>query len=373
MLDAYRRAVVRLNACFFTPLRTRRALLERFGGDILRASLDDWLALGSFRERETAAAARGLAAAFDPDAELSLAEKLGARLVFPGDAGYPRALRGLSSEPLMLYWKGAAPVEPAHAAAVVGSRRADSYGLRMARQLTAELAGQGLIIVSGLARGIDGAAHEAALAAGATTWAVLGSGLETVYPPEHWRLAQRIVEAGGALVSEVPLSARPHKLAFPLRNRLISGLSFGVLVVQGRRKSGSLSTAKAALEQDRPVFAVPGPADSPLSEAPHQLIAEGATLVCGLKDMAEALPVPVRAFSFNRKTPPAGPSLPPEQAKVLQCLGSEGASLDELCAATGLDLPRLSTIIFELEIQQLIDSLPGQRYAKKGQLGFRQH
>lgn len=309
---------------------------------------------------EGAAAARARALAFDPERELERVEAMGARIL-TGEQ-LPELLRSISDPPLALYALG----EPGsrHAVAVVGSRGPTQYGVRMARRLAYDCAAAGLVVVSGLARGIDKEAHEAALDAGGTTWAVLGSGLGRLYPAEHAALARRVVESGGCLLSEYPLDMEPLPDNFPKRNRLVSGLSWATVVVEGRARSGSGVTAKEALDQGREVLAVPGPADSPLSEAPLRLLSQGAALCRNLDDIRAVLPP-----GAARPLPaPAGEGTPADldeqEAAVLGLLGSESFSIDELAAVSGLDVGRLSSVLFGLELKRLVIPQPGQRYAQ---------
>lgn len=293
---------------------------------------------------------------FDPRAEWARAGELGLSLLFRGEPGYPELLRSIADAPLVLYVQGR--FEPGRdALAFVGSRQPTPYGRRMTRQLVREAAGR-FVIASGLARGIDTEAHRAALDAGGATWAVLGSGLARLYPPENESLARDIAAGGGCLISEFPLDAEPLPANFPRRNRVVAGLSWGTVVVEGRDRSGSLITARLAAAQGREVFAVPGPADSPLSEAPLRLISQGARLVRSMRDIVSDLPPACQE--------PSGPGLlAPEHEKILQLLGSEARSVTELKADSGLEVSRLTGLLFELELQDLIESVPGQRYAKK--------
>ena len=193
--------------------------------------------------------------------------------------------------------------------AIVGSRTPTLYGRRMARELAAACAAKGIPVVSGLARGIDSEAHRGALRGGGVTWAVLGSGLDVIYPKGHEPLAEEILARGGALISEAPLGAPPVRANFPRRNRILSGLSWGAVIVEGRLKSGSLITARLAAEQGREVFAVPGPADSPLSEGPHELLRQGAAMARSLEDIIEELPM-----LFGRDRPSGPPREGPKGA-----------------------------------------------------------
>jgi DNA processing protein len=306
--------------------------------------------------RENAASVYGRQASFDARREWSCAADMGLSLLFRDEPGYPELLKPFQDAPLVLYVRGR--FEPERdALAFVGSRQPTPYGRRMARTLVREAAGR-FVIASGLARGIDTEAHRAALEAGGTTWAVLGSGLARLYPPENAPLARDIAAGGGCLISEFPLDAEPLPANFPRRNRVVAGLSWGTVVVEGRDRSGSLITARLAAAQGREVFAVPGPADSPLSEAPLRLISQGARMVRSMRDIVPDLPPACRE--------PAAPGLlAPEHEKILQLLGSEARSVTELKADSGLGVPRLTQLLFELELQDLIEAVPGQRYAKK--------
>jgi DNA processing protein len=232
----------------------------------------------------------------------------------------------------------------------------------MTRRLAGDAARRGAAVVSGLARGVDAAEHAAAVDAGGVSWAVLGAGLAHVYPPENLPLARRLVESGGAVLSEMPLRTAPRPELFPRRNRIVAGLSWATVVVEGRRRSGSLITARLAGEYGREVLAVPGPADSPLSEAPHWLISQGAGLAASADDLWRVLP------PGEGGAPPSyggGEPLTKEEAGIVALIGSDCLSLDELVRLSGLDTARISSIIFGLEIKEAIISVPGQRYAQK--------
>jgi DNA processing protein len=208
----------------------------------------------------------------DLDKERQWAEALGLTLITMADKEYPVSLSEIYDPPLVLYIKGKVPETWPRGVAVVGSRETSHYGLETAKKLGYQLAYAGVPVISGLARGIDTAAHLGALAAKGTTWAVLGCGLDKMYPPENDALAAKIVESGGCLISELPLGTSPDKRTFPMRNRIVSGLSFGTLVIEAGRQSGALITARQALDQGRQVFAVPGRIDNPLAQGCHQLI-----------------------------------------------------------------------------------------------------
>lgn len=363
--------LLRMNAVSGISTTAALRLWERFGPDLGRVSELELAQVAEIEPGEAAGVRRQLLA-FDAQRELERTLRLGARIVTRADAEYPDVLAGIPDPPLLLYVKGTGRLDDkteAGALAFVGTRRATAYGRRMARALAGEAAARGSVIVSGLARGIDSEAHEAALAARAKTWAVLGSGLGRVYPPENEGLARRIAESGGCLVSEWPLDSPPFKGHFPRRNRIVSGLTWGTIVIEGTLHSGSLITARLALEQSREVFAVPGPADAPMSAAPHRLLRQGAKLVETMADVWDSVPpgvVPLSLYVGDDGHKRATAKISLEQNKVLEFLGSESRTLDELVLELGIDFSSLSNIIFELELRDLIIAVPGQRYAKKG-------
>ncbi|MBI4370751.1 MAG: DNA-protecting protein DprA [Elusimicrobia bacterium] len=298
-----------------------------------------------------------------PQGELRRLSALGGRRIRRGEPDFPDLLACLPDAPSALYAQGAWSPRPA--VAIVGSRAPTPYGRRMARVLSGDLARRGVAVVSGLARGIDAEVHAAALDAGGVTWAVLGSGLGEVYPPENRGLARRITEHSGCVLSEYPLAARPRPELFPRRNRIVAGLAWAVVVVEGRENSGAGGTAKWALDYGREVLAVPGPADSPLSATPHRLLREGARLAASAEDVLAALPPGLALPPAAPRPGRLAPAFEAEEAGVLAALGSDSLSLDELARGTGLDIARLSTIMFALEIKDAVSFVPGQRYAKK--------
>jgi DNA processing protein len=352
-----------------TPPRRAWAILEALGPEGLDKSVDEDWVRASEGEPENVRSWRRSALAFDAGAEEVRAAELGARLVVRGEPEYPDLLASIHDPPLVLYVQGSlrgdSPV------AFVGSRVPTQYGRRMARRLAGDASRRGLTVVSGLAHGIDAECHLAALDAKGPTWAVLGTGLGQVYPAENRALARRIVSAGGAVISERPLDTKPLRELFPRRNRIVSGLSWMVVVVEGRHKSGSLITARFAGEHGREVLAVPGPADSVMSEAPHRLLADGARLTADVKDILAALPdghiLEARKGALQAPRPVPPPAFAPtaEEAKVMALLGSDALSLDELVQLSGLDTTRISSIMFGLEIKERVFSVPGQRYAQK--------
>jgi DNA processing protein len=363
--------LMRLNAASGLSTFAALRLWETFGPGLEKASEGE-LAAAADLTVETARQVRAESLAFDASKEWELVKRHGARLIACEDEAYPDILKSITDFPLLLCVAGQGSLKDAAAAlAFVGTRHPTPYGRRMARALAGEAAAAGAVVVSGLARGIDSEAHEAALDARGTTWAVLGSGLARIYPPENERLARRIMDGGGCLISEWPMAAPPLKGHFPRRNRIVSGLCWGTIVVEGAARSGSLITARLAVEQGREVFAVPGPADSAQSEAPHRLIRQGAKLIRTMADVWPELPPaadPQHSLYVNAPSPArAGKAaLSLEYEKILELLGPDARTLDELAEVLGIDLSRLSNIIFEMELRDLVAAVPGQRYAKKG-------
>jgi DNA processing protein len=356
---------VRLNAGLTPPLRAK-ALLDALGpARLASASAGDWAAVLPGARLEEVRVWRESSLAFDPAAEEKRVDALGARLMLRGDEGYPDLLESIHDPPLVLYMRGRFGARPP--VAFVGSRFPSACGSRNARRLAGASARAGLTIVSGLARGIDADCHEAALAAGGDTWAVLGSGLGRVYPAENRALAERIVAAGGVVLSEMPVEQAPVEWVFPRRNRIVAGLSWGVVVIEGRHRSGSLITARLAGEMGRELWAVPGPADSPLSEAPHRLLADGAVLTTEAGHILATLPPGLEIEPLDGEPPPPVRTAPPtaDEARILALLGGDALSLDDLVRLSGLDTGRISSIMFGLEIKEAIISRPGQLYAQK--------
>jgi DNA processing protein len=296
-------------------------------------------------------------------AELERVEQEGLTLLTPVDAEYPELLAQIHDPPLALYVRGALTARDRHGLAVVGTRHASHYGLRVAGGLSAALARAGWTIVSGLARGIDTAAHEGALKAGGRTVAVLGGGHDHVYPPDNAGLAESIA-AQGAVLSEFPFGRQPDRTTFPMRNRIVSGLSRGVLVVEAGAKSGALITVDEALAQGRTVFAVPGRIDAPGSRGPNSLIRQGARLVMGADDVLDE-------FDWLMR-PPAGPARAPESERaalaavsaeeqaVLDLLEPGEQDVDALIRASGLSAARMSVVLLGLEMKRAVRMLPGR-------------
>jgi len=302
------------------------------------------------------------------DRELRYVAKAGARILTRDSDDYPAALREIPAAPILLYMKGAL-TRGRPRIAIVGSRAATRYGRRFAQETGAGLAQRGFEVVSGGARGIDTCAHRGALDAGGVTVAVLGSGLMAPYPPENYALFEEILEKG-ALISEFPMTCPPSPGTFPQRNRLVSGLSAAVLVVEAAARSGALITAGHALDQGREVLAVPGPATSSRSAGANRLIQAGAKLVQGIDDIVEELP------PFYRQVLPAGGELPEktgtgpdlgdltdDEKQVLGMLDSiEPVHSDDLALAAPFDVARLQVALFGLQLRGAVDLEPGRYY-----------
>ncbi|MFH1020257.1 MAG: DNA-processing protein DprA [Pseudomonadota bacterium] len=293
--------------------------------------------------------------------ELRLAEKAGITLLCWDDPLFPPLLKEINDPPPILYVLGSPQLLSAPGIAMVGARAASSYGLQVAERLASELARHDLVITSGLALGIDTAAHRGALAEGGNTIAVMGCGLDIIYPSQNKKLHGQIA-GHGAIISESPLGTLPEGFRFPARNRIISGLSLGVVVVEAAHRSGTLITAHQALEQGRDVFAIPGRIDSPKSEGCHHLIQEGAKLVHSGADILEELNLTTPASP--PETRPQAPPLPPEEGKVFSLLEGSPRNIEEIIQAAQLPPHRISEILLHLELQGLVASLPGNQYQR---------
>lgn len=296
--------------------------------------------------------------------EVRRIEAAGIRLLTFLDADYPRRLFQIGDPPPLLYLRGTIPVwDPA--IAVIGSRRATREGLKAAERLSASLAAAGTIVVSGLARGIDTAAHKGALSGGGITVAVLGCGVDLSYPPENRELSDRIADTG-CIISEFPLGTQPLAEHFPRRNRIISGLSRGVLVVEAAEKSGSLITARYALDQGREVMVVPGPISVASCRGSNRLIKQGAQLIDCVEDILEA--VQIDSESQRQPLPGVQPSavpasLTPREAAVYELVALEPRHLDEITQALELTPGEVSAMVLGLELKGMLQQLPGSYYS----------
>ncbi len=313
----------------------------------------------------------------EAEKEMEGAAKAECHLLTYASDDYPPLLKQIADPPLVLYVRGEVNVLSRHAVAMVGSRRPTAYGSSVTHRLAHDLAQRQLVIVSGLARGIDSAAHRGALEAPGKTVAVLGSGIDVIYPRENKRLAEKIIESG-AMVSELPLGTAPTPENFPIRNRIISGLALGAVIVEAAEYSGSLITARLALEQNREVFAVPGNITSAQSFGPNHLIKQGAKLVDQWIDVIEEFPASIRM----QLLPPADASeglaaatetaslfeqsLTPDQKAVYGTLRADEAQfVDAICSSLALTQPRVLAALLELEMSGLIRQLPGKNFIRK--------
>ena len=313
-------------------------------------------------------------------AEFTMAKKFGVTLLTPDDAAYPPQLLAESSHPLALYVKGDVRVLANAALAIVGTRRASPYGIEQAEKFGRELAARGWTIVSGLALGIDAAAHRGTLAAEGCAIGVIGSGLDRFYPEENRELAREIIKKGGAVVSEFSFGRPPDRQSFPQRNHTVAALSRGVIAVEAPPRSGTLITTEMALEMGRTVMAVPGGADSWSSRGCHKLIRSGARLVCSAAeveaDMRELLPrLPATEHKPRRtstvamtvpKPKPAASPLPPvsvEEALILREVDADGVAMDVLVRRTGLSAAKVNALCMKLRLAGRVRFLPGNRVA----------
>lgn len=355
--------------------RLTSALLARFGtaGAVRRLSAEQLLQVPHIGEK----LARRFVAALQQvslEEELALLAKHRVRLVFHGEAEYPPNLAELSNAPPLLYCRGTLTAVDQQAVAIVGSRQCSAYGRRMAQQIAAGLARAGYTIVSGLALGIDGAAHEGALQAGGRTLAVLAGGLSSIYPPQHLELS-RSIEQAGCLLSETPMSFPPQAGMFPARNRIISGLSRAVVVIEAGDRSGALITASHAAEQGRELFVVPGSADSPHSGGSLRLLREGARLVRHADDILDDLnglsvSSTPRAHAPNLSvsevaevSAPATSEPPPnlcdDERRIWDALVDGALPVDELVRRLGIPVANLQGLLMSMELKRCVRRLPG--------------
>lgn len=300
----------------------------------------------------------------DWEGEIERASARSIRLLTPVDIEYPAALKRIYDPPLALYVRGALQERDKHAMAIVGTRRGTHYGRDTAKRFASGLAQAGYTIVSGLARGIDTLAHEGALEVHGRTLTVIGSGMDHIYPACNAGLADRIA-AQGAVLSEFPLARQPDRTTFPMRNRIISGLSKAIVIVEAGRRSGALITADAALEQGREVFAVPGRIDSRYAEGPHALIRKGAVLARGVQDIVEECgTLWGGALSRANAVPRELGALTEEESGLLALLHDEARGVDELIRQSGLKAARVGSVLLGLEMKRMIRMLPGRMVQK---------
>lgn len=376
--DVQRLACLRLIRSENVGPVTFRALINHYGG--AQAALEALPELGAKggRRKPVRVCPRDVA-----EAELAAATGVGARIVFTIEPGYPGLLAHVDVPPPLLYTRGRIELLNRPSVAIVGSRDASAGGLKMARDLARELGDSGYVVASGLARGIDSAAHRASIDHG--TVAVLAGGIDNIYPPENAGLHAEI-GVRGCLVSEQPVGFQPRAQDFPRRNRIISGLSLGTIVIEAAKRSGTLITARFAGEQGREVFAVPGHPLDPRAEGTNQLLKDGATMVTGIDDILRALTPAVTGYEDRRaaavlpyqpQTPIApgeGRSLTdidePERAQVLQALGPAPIAADEISRATGLPIRIIQIVLMELSLANRVEFHAGQLVSLKPPTGL---
>ncbi|MHC4616746.1 MAG: DNA-processing protein DprA [Planctomycetota bacterium] len=353
-------------------------LIRHFGSvdRALGASVSELTRVGGigYKSAEEIARTRGQ---FDVVAELELADKLGVWTIHLDDERYPPVLKQIYDPPPVLYIKGGLTRQDNLAIAIVGTRRCSTYGQEQSSRLAHFLSSAGFTISSGMARGIDTAAHQGTLTAGGRTIAVQGCGLANIFPPENNRLFEHIAESG-ACISELPLRYEPLSENFPPRNRIIAGLALATIVVEATLNSGALITARAALENNREVMAVPGKIDSPLSKGTHQLIKQGAKLVESVEDVMDALGYIGRQLqdharaaaheaSEKMETPlftPRNLNLSADEKTVYDCLGKEPVHIDEIVAMTQVAPGKINAALVSLQLKGLVRQLPGSLYVR---------
>jgi DNA processing protein len=303
----------------------------------------------------------------DLPAELDRIRKIGASVITAESPVYPRQLREIHAPPIVLYVWGDLNERDQHAIAVIGSRRTTHYGVESAKKLSYQLAYAGLTVISGLARGIDTAAHQGALAAKGRTIAVIGSGLSKLYPPENAALAEKIRDGNGAVISEFSMEVEPDRQTFPMRNRIISGWSHGVLVIEAGLNSGALITVTQALEQGRSIYAVPGHINAPSAQGSNRLIQQGAKLVMDASDLLDDLEI---LLPDAKPSPEAAvralPVLTAEERCVYEAIDAAETSIDDIATRSGMPSGAVSSSLLRLELKRLVKQLPGKYFVKLG-------
>src|SRR6266853_1321281 len=301
----------------------------------------------------------------DLAAELNRISDFGATVITQESQSYPKSLREIHAPPIVLYVWGAIEERDLHAIGIIGARRTTHYGTESAKKLAYQIAYAGLTVISGLARGIDTAAHQGALAAKGRTIAVIGSGLSKLYPPENRTLAEKIRNGSGAVVSEFSMEIEPDRQTFPMRNRIISGWSHGILVVEAGANSGALITASQALEQGRSVYAVPGHINAPSAMGSNRLIQQGAKLVMDASDILEDLQV---LLPETKPSPQAAarplPPLSDDERRVYDAIEATETPIDEIATKSNLPSGTVSSTLLGLELKRLVKQLPGKYFVK---------
>lgn len=310
--------------------------------------------------RDTVEQQQNLRRLLDPDTLIREVEQLGARVLTLDDPAYPLLLRQLEDSPPILYIKGELTPNDEQALAIVGTRRASAYGKAMTQALTSQLAQRGITIVSGLAYGIDSIAHQTALEHGGRTIAVLGSGIDMIYPSEHRHIADDIVH-NGAIITEFPPGTKPERGNFPIRNRIISGISLGTLVVEAPERSGALQTANIAAEQGRDVFAVPGNANSPNSIGTNRLIQDGAKLAMTADDILDELMLRLQTQRTQTQVKQIAPESPLE-LKIVELVSLDSLHVDDIARACGLAIQEVNATLALMELKGLVYQETPMRY-----------
>ena len=362
----YTEACVALNMLpTMGPVRLRK-LLEVFGAPekVLNATRDQLRNIEGIGP-EVAQQICNWESLVDLNGELRRIREFGAEVITVQSAQYPRLLREIHAPPIVLYVWGELSDRDHHAIGIIGSRRVTHYGSEAAKKLAYQLAYAGLTVVSGLARGIDTAAHQGALAAKGRTVAVIGSGLAKLYPPENAGLAEKIRNGNGALVSEFSMDIEPDRQTFPMRNRIISGWSQGILVVEAGLNSGALITASQAIEQGRSVYAVPGHINAPSAMGSNRLIQQGAKLVMDASDILDDLEI---LLPETQVIPAAAarplPELSESERSVYQAIDSTETRIDAIAAKCNLPTATVSSTLLRLELKRLVKQLPGNYFVK---------
>jgi DNA processing protein len=305
--------------------------------------------------------------AVDLAVELQRIRDFGATVITQDSSSYPKSLREIHAPPIVLYVLGKLEQRDHHAIGIIGARRTTHYGMESAKRLAYQLAYAGLTVVSGLARGIDTAAHQGALAAKGRTIAVIGSGLARLYPPENAALAEKIRSGNGAIVSEFSMEIEPDRQTFPMRNRIISGWSHGILVVEAGLNSGALITAAQALEQGRSVYAVPGHINAPSAMGSNRLIQQGAKLVMDASDILDDLQI---LLPETKPSPEAAarplPPLSEEERRIYDAINASETPIDQIAAKCDLPSAIVSSTLLRLELKRLVKQLPGKYFVKLG-------
>ena len=363
-----REALVALNMIEHVgPVRVRQ-LLEHFGEApaVLRASQSQLLQVRGIGE-ETAEAIATWEKTINLNEELKRISDFGCHILTQADEDYPELLRQIYDPPIVLYVKGKLTAKDKNAVAMVGSRMTTHYGVETARKLAYQLAYVGVTVVSGGARGIDSAAHQGALSAKGRTVAVLGTGINIIFPPENAELFERII-ASAAIITQFPFNRNADKQSFPIRNRIVAGMTLGTIVVEANLTSGALITANMAVENGRQIFAVPGRIDSPRSKGCHELIKKGAKLCEGAEDVLSEFeylfPASNRPPGANETGVLPALTLSENEQKVYDALSNEESTTDEVIRKSGLPSSAVSVALLSLEMKRVVKQLPGKLFIR---------